>query len=195
MTSQQRVFKINKVSFQVIQFFIKVSLRNFLQNLTSKSRVIHVRISISKQNQIMTKAKVKFIKTKAIFTSHTRGVSNEVLSNQDQKIKSYSCSKWEKAGKPVPKWEKRKSRKKHFWVTKQGNKGFTNRGRFQGLQTVVRGITNRVNFRDFRSGQGFQFGAKIFQIGAEIRNRCERDFKLGQGLQIGAKQPSARDVL
>ena len=32
--------------------------------------------------------------------------------------------------KPVPKWEKGKSRKKHFWVTKQGNKGITNRGRF-----------------------------------------------------------------
>ena len=32
--------------------------------------------------------------------------------------------------KPVPKWEKRKSRKKHFWVTKQGNKGITNWGRF-----------------------------------------------------------------
>ena len=38
----------------------------------SKLRVIHVRISISKQNQIITSsvAKVKFIKTKAIFRSH-----------------------------------------------------------------------------------------------------------------------------
>ena len=156
MTSQQRVFKINKVSFQVIQFFIKVSLRNFLQNLTSKSRVIHVRISISKQNQIMTKAKVKFIKTKAIFTSHTRGVSNEVLSNQDQKIKSYSCSKWEKAGKPVPKWEKRKSRKKHFWVTKQGNKGISIRRKE---------ISNR--------GRNYKSVRKGFQIGAEITNWCK----------------------
>ena len=29
----------------------------------------------------MTKAKLKFIKTKDIFRSHARGVSNEVLSN------------------------------------------------------------------------------------------------------------------
>ena len=165
MTSQERIFKINKVTFQVIQFFIKVSLTNFPQNLTSKSRVIHVRISISKQNQIMTKAKVKFIKTKAIFTSHTRGVSNEVLSNQDQKIKSYSCSKWEKAGK------------KHY-----------QNGKNEKVGKNISGLLNRAI-------RGFQFGAKRFQIGAEITNRCERDFKSGQRLQIGAKQQPARDVL
>ena len=135
MTSQQRVFKINKVSFQVIQFFIKVSLRNFLQNLTSKSRVIHVRISISKQNQIMTKAKVKFIKTKAIFTSHTRGVSNEVLSNQDQKIKSYSCSKWEKAGQNQYQNGKKEKVGKNI-------SGLLNR--------AIRGLQIGAGFRDYK---------------------------------------------
>ena len=167
MTSQERIFKINKVTFQVIQFFIKVSLTNFPQNLTSKSRVIHVRISISKQSQIIMSsvAKVKFIKTKAIFRSHTKGVSDKVLSNQDQKIKSYSCSKWEKAGKNQ----------------------YQN-GKNEKVGKNISGLLNRAI-------RGFQFGAKRFQIGAEITNRCERDFKSGQRLQIGAKQQPARDVL
>ena len=132
MTSQERIFKINKVTFQVIQFFIKVSLTNFPQNLTSKSRVIHVRISISKQSQIIMSsvAKVKFIKTKAIFRSHTKGVSDKVLSNQDQKIKSYSCSKWEKAGK------------KHY-----------QNGKNEKVGKNISGLLNRAI-------RGFQFGAK-----------------------------------
>ena len=137
MTSQQRVFKINKVSFQVIQFFIKVSLRNFLQNLTSKSRVIHVRISISKQSQIIMSsvAKVKFIKTKAIFRSHTKGVSNKVLSNQDQKIKSYSCSKWEKAGK------------KQYQNGKNEKVGKNISGL---LNRAIRGLQIGAGFRDYK---------------------------------------------
>ena len=64
-------------------------------------------------------------------------------------------------------------------ITKRGNKGITNRGRFQGLQIRARKITNRGSLRDFKlrkkdykSGQRFQIGAKRFQVGAEITNRC-----------------------
>ena len=78
-------------------------------------------------------------------------------------------------------------------ITKWGNKRITNRGRFQGLQTRARGITNRGSLRDFKSGQKdyksgqiFQIRAKKFQIGTEI-TKWGRDFKSGQGLQIGAE--------
>ena len=37
-------------------------------------------------------AKVKIIKTKIIFRYNTKGVSNQVSSNSDQKIKSYLFS-------------------------------------------------------------------------------------------------------
>ena len=37
-------------------------------------------------------ARVKLIKTKVIFRCHTKGVSNQVSSNSDHEIKSYSCS-------------------------------------------------------------------------------------------------------
>ena len=76
-------------------------------------------------------------------------------------------------------------------ITKRGNKGITNRGRFLGLQIGAREITNRGSLRDFKSGQkdyksgqGFQTGAKKFQIGAEITNRGKTDYR--QGFQIGA---------
>ena len=76
------------------------------------------------------------------------------------------------------KWEKRNSGEKKFWIIKRGNKGITNRGRFQGLKIGARGIANRDSIRDsksgqtdYKSGQGFQIGAKRFQIGAEIINR------------------------
>ena len=65
----------------------------------------------------------------------------------------------------------------------------------QRLQIGARGITNRGNLRDFKSGQtdyksgqGFQIGAKRFQIETEISNWGKRDYKSGQGLQIGAEQ-------
>ena len=63
MASQESVFKINKVIW------------------TTKSKVIHVRISIPKQYQIMmsSMARVKFIKTKFIFRYHTKGIINQVL--------------------------------------------------------------------------------------------------------------------
>ena len=78
-------------------------------------------------------------------------------------------------------------------ITKRGNKGIINWGRFQELQIEARGITNRGSLRDFKSGQkdyklgqGFQIGAKKFQIGAEITNRDKRDYKSRQGFEIGA---------
>ena len=63
-------------------------------------------------------------------------------------------------------------------ITKRGNKGITNRGKFQGLQIRARKITNRGSLRDFKlkgknykSEQRFQIEAKRFQVGAEITNR------------------------
>ena len=41
-------------------------------------------------------------------------------------------------------------------------------------------------------GQGFEIGAKRFQIGAEITNGGKRDFKSGQRLQMGAREISNR---
>ena len=47
--------------------------------------------------------------------------------------------------------------------------------------------------KDYKSGQGFQIGAKRFQIRAQISNQGETDFKSGrrlqsgQGLKIGVK--------
>ena len=69
MTSQERVFKI----------------------CMTKPRVIHVWFSILKQYQMMMSsvARVKFIKTEVIFRYHTRGISNQVSSNLDHKIRSY----------------------------------------------------------------------------------------------------------
>ena len=86
-------------------------------------------------------AQVKFIKTKVISRHHTKGVSNQVSSNSNYKIKSYSCSnsntKVEKK-----KWEKT------VWITKRGN-----RGNFYGLQIEASEITIRGSFRNFNSGQ------------------------------------------
>ena len=75
MTSQERVLKINKVIW------------------TTKSRVGHVQISIPKQCHMMMSslARVKLIKIKVIFRYHIKAVSNQVSSNLDHEIKSYSC--------------------------------------------------------------------------------------------------------
>ena len=61
------------------------------------------------------------------------------------------------------------------------------------MQIGARGITNRGSLRDFESGQkyykqeqGFQTGAKRFQIEAQITNRDKRDYKPRQGFQIAA---------
>ena len=42
----------------------------------------------------------------------------------------------------------------YIWgITKRGNKGITNLGRFFGLQIRARGITSRESLKDFKSGQ------------------------------------------
>ena len=86
-------------------------------------------------------------------------------------------------------------------ITKRGNKWITNRGKFLGLQTGARGVTNRGSLGDFKlgqqdykSGQGCQIEARNFksgqrlQIGASKSKNRGRDFKSGQRLQIGAEQ-------
>ena len=64
-----------------------------------------------------------------------------------------------------------------FWVTKPGNKGITNRGRFSGLQIREWGITNRGSFWDFKSGK------KNYKSG-------QRDFKTEYRLQTGVRSIS-----
>ena len=124
--------------------------------------------------------RVKFIKSKVILRYHTKVVSNQVSSNSDNEIQSYSCSN------SSTKMGKNEKQENIFWVTKRGN--IKNRSR-------IREITNRDSFRDFtlsqkdyKSGQGFLIGTQRFQIEAEITNWGKRDFKSGQGLQIGAEQ-------
>ena len=112
-------------------------------------------------------ARVKFIKTKVIFRYHTKGVSNQVSSNWDHAIKSYSCSN------VSTKMRKNETMGKIFWVTKWDNKGITNRGGIQRLEIEAKGITNRG------SSNGFQIGAKGFQIVAGTTNRG-RDYKSAQ---------------
>ena len=77
------MFKINSHFFDITS---KVLLTKFDQNSTTKSKVIHVRISIP--NDVW----VKSSKTKAIVRCHTKGVSNQVSSNLDFEIKSSSSS-------------------------------------------------------------------------------------------------------
>ena len=52
-------------------------------------------------------AKVKFIKTRLF-------LGNQVSSNSDHEIKSYSCSN--------PRTKMGEKKEKNFWVTKRGNK-------------------------------------------------------------------------
>ena len=62
---------------------------------------------------------------------------------------------------PVPKWEKTKNWKK-----------------YSGLQNgEIRRLLLGAVFRDYKSGQGFQIGAKRFQIETEITNQGKKDFK------------------
>ena len=76
MTSQEKMFKINKVIW------------------TAKSRVFYARISIPKHYRIImsSMASIKLIQIIVIFRYYTKGVSNQVSSNSDYEIKSFSCS-------------------------------------------------------------------------------------------------------
>ena len=166
MTSQERVLKIDKVIF-------KLSYQSF-PNKTTKSRIIHVQISTLKQYQMMMSsvARIKFIKRKVIFRYHTKGVSNQVSSKSDNKIKSIHVQFL------LPKWEKTKK-----WET------------FSGLQNGgIKGLQIGTGFSDYKLGQeGLQIRVAlgISNWGKKITNRGrnfklgQRDFKSGQRLQIG----------
>ena len=55
-------------------------------------------------------------------------------------------------------------------------------GAIRGLKIGASlGISNRGK-KKYKSGKGFQIGAKRFQIGSEITNRGKKDFKSGHGL-------------
>ena len=117
-------------------------------------------------------ARVKFIKTKVIFSYHTKGVSNLVSPNSNHKVKSYSCSN------SSTKMGENEKLEKIFWITKRA---------ISGLQIVA-------GFRDCKSRQeGLQVGVAL-----GISNRGERvanwswDFKLGQRLQVGVREISNR---
>ena len=49
--------------------------------------------------------RVKFIKTKVIFSCHNQGVSNQVSNYVDHEIKSYSCSNSSTKMEKRKKWE------------------------------------------------------------------------------------------
>ena len=89
MTHKKECLKLLRSSFT----YHTKSFAKFHQHWATKSVVIHVRISILRQYQMMLSsvAGLKFIKTKVIFRYHTKGVSNQVLLNLDHKIKNYSC--------------------------------------------------------------------------------------------------------
>ena len=53
-------------------------------------------------------------------------------------------------------------------ITKRGNKGIANRGRFYELQIGARGTANRDSLRDFKSGQK-DYKPQGLQIDAERR--------------------------
>ena len=78
-------------------------------------------------------ARVKFNTTKITFRFHTKGISNQVSSYSNHEIKSYSYLN--------------SSTK----IVKNGFSELQN-GAIKRLQIGARGITNRGNFRDFKSG-------------------------------------------
>ena len=106
-------------------------------------------------------ARVKFIKTRVIFRYHTKGVSDQVSSNSDHEIKSYSRSN------SITKMVKNEKGQK--------KSGLQNRAiRRLQIETGFR-ITNRAK-RDYKQEQlqGFQVWPKRLQIGAEITIEARR---------------------
>ena len=101
--------KCLKLIRSFFSYHTKKFRRQSFINWTTKSRVIHVRFSIPWQYQMMMSSVVwvKFIKTNIISRSHKKGVWNQVSSNSDHKIKSYSCSD-SSIKIPVSRWEKMK---------------------------------------------------------------------------------------
>ena len=83
---------------------------------------------------MLSVARVEFIKTKVTFRYYTKGVSNQVSSNSDLKIKSYACSN------SITKMGKKRKSGNNF-------SGLQN-GAIRGLQIGARGISNRG--RDYK---------------------------------------------
>ena len=107
------MFKINSHFFDITS---KVLLTKFDQNSTTKSKVIHVRISIP--NDVW----VKSSKTKAIVQCQTK--FHQIWISKSKVLHLQI---------PVPKWEKTKKWEKLFWLTKRDNKGITDPGRSLGI--------------------------------------------------------------
>ena len=129
MTSQERYLKIIIIIIIII-IITKIINNKFIWS--TKSRVIHVRVSIPKQYQMIMSsvARVKFTKTNVIFRYHTKGVSNQVSSYSDYEIKSYSCSNSSTKVRKTKKWKK-----------------------FPGLQNgAMRWLQFGAGFRDYKSG-------------------------------------------
>ena len=61
-------------------------------------------------------------------------------------------------------------------ITKRGNKGITDLGRFYRLQVRATGITNRRSLKDFKlRKKRLQIGSVVLNQGKEISNRGKRD--------------------
>ena len=123
-------------------------------------------------------ARVKFIKTNA-FRYHTKGFSNQVLSNLDHEIKLFMFQN-------VLKWEKTKKWKK-FLPCKTGQKGNCKSGQVLGITN--RGETDyKSGQRDFKSVQGLQIGAEhsfltkvIGQNGSKKKRKLKESTKQVNG--------------
>ena len=125
---KRKMFKINKVIW------------------ATKSRVIHVLISISKQYQIIISslAWVKLIKTKVVFRYHTKCVSKQVSYSNIHYHIQITKSKVIHVQIPVLKWEKTKK-----WVS--------------GTQNgAIRVLVIGTGFMDYISRQeGVKIGAAL----------------------------------
>ena len=133
MTSQERcliiiiIIIIIKIVIIIIIIIIITKIINNKIIWSTKSRVIHVRISIPKHYQIIMSsvARVKFTKTNVTFRYHIK-----VSSYSDHEIKSYSCSNSSTKVRKTKKWQK-----------------------FPGLQNrPMRGLQFGAGFRDYKSG-------------------------------------------
>ena len=94
-------------------------------------------------------ARINFIKTKAGFSYHTKGISNQASSNPDRE----KTKKWEKT----------------FWVRKRDNNGDYKLG--QEASQIGKKVTNWGKEISNRGERNFRPG-HVLQIGAGITTRC-----------------------
>ena len=102
MTSQEKVFEINKAIFKLS--YQKFYCQSFINIERLYSKFIHFQISIPKQYQMMMSsvASVKFIKTKFIFSYHTKVSLTKFHQNRITKSIVIHVQI------PFPKWKKTK---------------------------------------------------------------------------------------